>query len=275
LTGRRLVGLPFSDHCDPIGSDAEVARLLQYLPRSLAEEKLKYIEIRPLRNVNPAGFNEAEAFHLHMLDLDPDLYDIFQAFHKSSIQRTIRRSERLGVQLSQGSSEWHLETFYGLFVLTRKRLQVPPQPIEWFRNLVSCLGSKLNISIALHENRPIASIITLRHRDVVTYKYGGSDARFHHLGGVSCLFWNVIRHAKLSGAKNFDFGRSDIENVGLATFKSRWGATSSKLAYWRCGRVQQHKWESQPMINAVKLGLGKLPATALIGVGRLLYRHIG
>ena len=275
LTGRRLVGLPFSDHCDPLGSDAEVNRLLQYLSLSFSEDQLKYVEIRPLRTLTTAGFRRAEIFHLHLLDLQPDLYDIFRAFHKSSIQRTIRRAERLGIQISQGTSDWHLTNFYRLFVLTRRRLQVPPQPIEWFKNLASCLGSQMNISIALHEDKPIAAVVTLRHKDVVTYKYGASDERLHNLGGVSYLFWNAIRQAKLHGANIFDFGRSDLENVGLATFKGRWGAQSLELAYWRCGSIQSHKWKSQPIVRAAKWSIGRLPPAALIRLGRLLYRHVG
>lgn len=275
LTGSRLVGLPFSDHCEPLGDDLEVNRLLSYLSRLPPENQLKYLEIRPLRSLMPAGFWKAKMFHLHVLDLRRDLYDIFQSFHKSSIQRTIRRAERRGLQLSQGTSEWHLKNFYKLFVLTRKRLQVPPQPIEWFRNLISCLGSRMSISIALDQETAIAAIVTLRHNDIVTYKYGGSDERFHNLGGVSFLFWNAIRQAKLHGATGFDFGRTDVENVGLATFKSRWGAAASELAYWRCGEAQQAEWKSRVIANAAKWSFGKLPAAALIKIGRLLYRHVG
>jgi lipid II:glycine glycyltransferase (peptidoglycan interpeptide bridge formation enzyme) len=256
-----------------LGSDSEVIRLLESLP--LSERRTKYVEIRPVRGIAPAGFRKAETFYLHQLDLRPDLFDIFQGFHKSSIQRTIRRAERRGVQVSDGCSDWHLTSFYKLFVRTRKRLQIPPQPIEWFRNLISCLGPKMNISVASFEGRPIAAIVTLRHKDVVTYKYGGSDEAFHRIGAVSYLFWNAIREAKLSGAKIFDFGRTDLENVGLATFKARWGAKALELTYWRCGKISHHKWESQVVVNAAKLSLGKLPAGALIRIGRLLYRHIG
>ena len=275
LTGHRLVGLPFSDHCDPLGSDAEVNRLLQYLSLSFSQDQLKYVEIRPLRTFALAGFSKAESFHLHLLDLQPDLYDIFSGFQKSSIQRTIRRAERLGLQISDGCSDWHLINFYKLFALTRRRLQAPPQPIEWFQNLVTCLGPRMNISIALHQAKPIAALVTIRHKDVVTYKYGASDERFHNLGGVSFLFWNAIRQAKLNGATGFDFGRTDVENVGLATFKSRWGAAASELAYWRCGEAQEAKWKNRVIANAAKWSFGKLPAATLIKIGRLLYRHVG
>src|SRR5262249_736506 len=49
ITGRRLVSLPFSDHCDPLVGGAEEFELLLTHTRGLAEAaKEDYIEIRPV-----------------------------------------------------------------------------------------------------------------------------------------------------------------------------------------------------------------------------------
>src|ERR1700730_8296190 len=49
LTGRRLVSLPFSDHCEPLvdGVDA-LNKLLIPALQELREGKIKYIDVRPL-----------------------------------------------------------------------------------------------------------------------------------------------------------------------------------------------------------------------------------
>jgi len=133
----------------------------------------------------------------------------------------------------------------------------------------------MQIWVASHDNCPVAAMITLRHNRVVTYKYGASDSQFHSLGAVSLLFWTAIVQAKLSGAQEFDFGRTAVENKGLATFKKRWGSEASELLYWRYGELSQHKWESRPAITHLKRCFEYLPDTVLIGVGNLLYRHIG
>jgi lipid II:glycine glycyltransferase (peptidoglycan interpeptide bridge formation enzyme) len=58
-------------------------------------------------------------------------------------------------------------------------------------------------------------------------KYGGSDARFHNLGGIQMLLWQAIKEAKEAGVEELDLGRSDLNNQGLITFKNRWSATRS------------------------------------------------
>ena len=274
LTGNRLVSLPFSDHCQPLGSAKDVSELLRGAV-ALADSKIKYIEVRPLTGEVQNPFREAEAFWLHRLDLRPDLVELHRCLHKSSIQRTIKRAQRRRIEIDQGREERHVKQFYRLFVLTRRRFHLPPQPFRWFRNLVGCLGEKLQISIASLNERPIAAIITLKHKNVVTYKYGASDSQFHSFGAVSLLFWNAICEAKQEGAEEFDFGRTAIENRGLATFKKRWGSDASELLYWRCGKLGHHKWESRPAISYIKRCVKYLPDPVLIGVGNLLYRHIG
>jgi len=274
LTGNRLVSLPFSDHCQPLGSASDVSELLRGIT-AVADSKMKYIEVRPLRGEVQNPFKEAETFWLHRLDLRHDLSELQRRLHKSSIQRTIKRAQRKGIQIDQGREELHLKQFYRLFVLTRRRFHLPPQPFHWFQNLVACLGEKIQISIASLNERPVAGIVTLKHKNVVTYKYGASDSQFHSLGAVSLLFWNAICQAKRDGAEEFDFGRTAIDNRGLFTFKKRWGTDASELLYWRCGKLGHHKWESRPAIAYVKRCVKYLPDPVLIEVGNLLYRHIG
>src|SRR5438034_5555456 len=91
----------------------------------------------------------------------------------------------------------------------------------------------MKLRIASKAGQPIASIVTLSFRDVLVYKYGCSDERFHNLGGMHLLLWKAIQEGKSNGAREFDLGRSDRDNPGLITFKDRWGATRSQLTYWR------------------------------------------
>src|SRR6185436_335791 len=120
-----------------------------------------------------------------------------------------------------------------LLLLTRRRHHLPPQPVEWFRNLLECMGDRFMICLALKDDRPVAGIVLLRHRDTLVYKYGASDADVHNLGAMPFLFWNAIREAKAAGIRRLDLGRSDSDNAGLITFKDRLGADRSTLAYVR------------------------------------------
>jgi lipid II:glycine glycyltransferase (peptidoglycan interpeptide bridge formation enzyme) len=278
LTGSRLVSLPFSDHCQPlIGDPKDLPELLEYLQSTRAAQRWKYIELRPTSAVEcglESRLKESEAFYLHRLDLRPNAEDILQSFHKSCVRRKLQRADREGLSLEQGRSKKLLRDFYSLLVLTRRRHQVPPQPFGWFENLSECLGDKLSVRVALKEGRAIASILTLSYKETVTYKYGCSDPQFHNLGGMPFLFWGAIQDAKQKGAEEFDFGRSDLNNEGLISFKDNWGTTRTKLTYYRFPDPSLHK-RSAPLVQSARKFLSMLPNACLTTAGKLLYRHIG
>ena len=203
-----------------------------------------------------------------------ELEGIFRRFHKDSTQRKIRRAEREGLTYEEGRSEALLEKFYRLLVRTRQRHQWPPQPRDWFRNLVDCLADKVKIRVASKDGRPIASILTLSFKDVLVFKYGGSDERFHNLGAVHLLLWNAIQDGKSNGVREFELGRSDSDNLGLVTFKERWGATRSQLTYWRY-QTPTSTALSGWGIKLARNFFAHIPDRLLIAVGKMVYRHLG
>jgi lipid II:glycine glycyltransferase (peptidoglycan interpeptide bridge formation enzyme) len=159
--------------------------------------------------------------------------------------------------------------------MTRKRHQVPPQPRAWFRNLLECMGDKLQIRLARKNGTPIAALLTLRHRSSVVYKYGCSDERFHHLAGMPFLFWKLIEESKASGVQEIDFGRSDLDNHGLITFKDRFGTTRKLITYLRYPQAATLKTTSRWGSQTIRQIFSIVPDALLPTVGRVLYRHIG
>jgi len=278
LTGRRMVSVPFADHCEPLVERPEDQKeLFSFLRCAVRKEKWKYIEIRPLCSdlLSEPGLGKADVFCLHVLNLHPPLETLFRNFQKDSIQRKIRRAGQEFLHYEEGRSEALLTNFYRLFLMTRRRHNLPPQPIEWFQNLATCLGDQLKIHVGFKDGRAIASILPLRHRDTLVYKYGCSDASYHNLGGIPFLLWKAIQEAKERGMLAFDLGRSDAADHGLITFKDRWGATRSTLAYGRyCARQRQTAAEGHSMQFAKRV-FARLPDSLLTAAGRLLYRHIG
>ncbi len=277
LTGRRLVSLPFSDHCDPlVETYAEFDELLLSLRESVDGEGWNYCEVRPLRLEPDVAtmFGATDRYCWHAIDLRPHIDDIFRRFHKNGVQRKIRRAERERLSVEEGNSERLLGHFYRLLVETRRRQHYPPQPIRWFRSLIASFGDNLRIRVAFKEGLPIASILTLNHKDTMTYKYGCSDARFHALGGVALLFWNTIQQAKTAGYATLDLGRTDSSNQGLITFKDHWGGIPSYLSYWRYPnhpRSHESRWNGRIAGRIIDAA----PDRLLTAVGDLFYGHIG
>ena len=279
LTGRRMVSVPFADHCEPLlESDDASKELIDFLRSSIKESRWKYIEMRPRSSTLLAQVSSQEkgsSFCFHVINLDAPVEDLFRGLQKSSMQRSIRRAEREGLVCEKGHSEGLLGKFYGLMLKTRRRHKLPPQPISWFRNLSACLGERLNIRVAMKNGEPIASILTLSHRSTLVYKYGCSDERYHNLGPVPFLFWDAIREAKENGLQEFDLGRSDLTNPGLITFKTRLGAKASTLEYVRFSAAHSAPAVEDRGMHMAKRLFSCMPDGLLTTAGRLLYRHIG
>lgn len=283
LTGSRLVSLPFSDFCDPLLEDQELSEpLLSALQQEVQYENWRYIEIRPAKSLalTTTSYQPVSSYIHFQIDLRPDIETLFRSLHKGSTQRKIRRAAREGLRYQEGSTESLLESFYPLLVLTRRRHHVPPQPKKWFRNLMDGFGEALKIRIAYKGDRPVAGMLTLRYKDVLTYKYGASDLRFNNLGGMHLLYWESIREAKNSGLQSFDLGRTDLDQPGLIVFKSRWGADPLPLTYSRCriAGTSAHIFDADSTgwkAQMAKHVLGHAPTSVLAALGNVLYKHIG
>jgi CelD/BcsL family acetyltransferase involved in cellulose biosynthesis len=277
ITGRRLVSLPFSDHCEPLVQRPEqVDVLLDALMEAQRVERWRYVELRPASSLleSRGSLGRAATFYLHSLDLRPGLEEIFRRFHKDSIQRKIRRGQREGLTTRRGNSKELIDAFYALLLRTRRRHLLPPQPRNWFANLASCFGDTLQTRLACKDGRAVAGILTLRHRSTIFYKYGASDERFHALGGMPFLFWDVIEEAKGRNAETLDLGRSELDNSGLITFKERLGAARYPLSYWRIGGAAAASTRSLP-VKIAKHVLRCLPDPILAAAGKVFYRHVG
>lgn len=277
-TGFRMVSLPYSDHCQPLVED-ETALNSLLLSLKHDQEGCKYIEIRPRSWPSKVPQSDlplypGHSYAFHILNLKSDLDALFRGFHGSCIQRKIRRAEREKLTYEEGRSAYLLDQFYKLLVGTRRRHGLPPQPLRWFQNLIECLGDTLSIRLASKNGLPIASILTLTHKQTITYKYGCSDERFHNLGGMPFLFWETIQRAKQVGFTKLDLGRSDLDNPGLIQFKDHLGAERSTLTYYRYPAPRPASALRTRVTKAARTALSHTPDWGLRAIGNLVYKHL-
>jgi CelD/BcsL family acetyltransferase involved in cellulose biosynthesis len=283
LTGKRLVSLPFSDHCEPLVDSPETLdALLRKAAKDAREQHLKRVEIRPLsrapeKAITDRVLGRSDLFTLHRIDLSPDLDAIYARFHNDCIRRKIKRAEKENLAYEDGTSDKLLDAFYSLLLFTRRKHQIPPQPRQWYRNVLDCMGGRTKIRLVSKDGRPAAAIVTARFGDTHYYKYGCSDPTLANLGGTPLLFWRAVTEAKHEGARWFDLGRSDLPNEGLIAFKDRLGAERSELAYYSTsavgasGEAHEEGWK----MRLAKGVFARLPDKLLVAVGGMLYRHMG
>ena len=280
---RRLVSLPFSDHCDPLMEDAvDLSESLEFLLDHARKIGSASVEVRPtplmgqaFATSGAARLTAGGAYCFHQLDLRADESEIFRRFHHSSTQRAVRRAEREGLSYECGTSERLLASFYRLLRMTRRRHRLPPQPLAWFRNLLANLGDRVSIHLATKNAQPVAGILTLSFKNTTYYKYGGSDASQHRLGGMPFLFWRVIQDARRRGSEVLDLGRSDIDQPGLIAFKNHLGATPSTLTYYRYPKHAATAPSTDRITRAARAAFAYLPDAALDLAGTLIYKRLG
>lgn len=281
LTGRRLVSLPFSDHCELLcDSTEDLDFMLRYLQTVLDHQDWKYLEVRPVtesfcRLYGAVGFLPTAKYFLHTLDLRPDLEHLFRSLDRDSIQRRVERAERAGLLEVCGTSDKILNDFYRLFLATRARHQLPPIPFAWFRNLIKYQSTETEIRVAYKDEQPISAILTLRFREVLYYKYGCSKETFNRLGATPWLLWRAIAAAKSNGATEFDMGRTEEDNAGLLAFKNKWVSRPRELVYWNFPVGSAIGSPGGWKIKVAKRIFSYMPHRLLAFTGRLIYRHIG
>jgi hypothetical protein len=122
ITGNRIVSYPFWDTCDAlVGSADELDTLVAALHRSREEIGASFFELRLAEAQCFYGNNCIQMEYLnHVLPLDKKPEELFRSFHKSSIQRAIKKAEREELEILPGKGIEDLRHFYRLHLLTRK-----------------------------------------------------------------------------------------------------------------------------------------------------------
>jgi CelD/BcsL family acetyltransferase involved in cellulose biosynthesis len=269
LRARRWVSLPFTDACPPLTAKGVSAHdVFTAMEKAGAERGVRGIELR----AGAAGLETRASTRgvVHELALgDPD--DLFRAF-RSNVRRNIRKAEASGVLVRAGEERTQLtRTYYALQADTRRRLGVPPQPRRFFEALWrSVVEPGLGfVLLAYHGDQAVAGAVFLAWNGRVVYKYGASDRRHWALRANNLLFWEAIRRSHTSGARVLDFGRSDLEDEGLRSFKAGWGAIEKPLAYTTTGKTSGGGGTAG---RALRPFLRVAPPRVGCAVGSLFYR---
>jgi CelD/BcsL family acetyltransferase involved in cellulose biosynthesis len=269
---RRWLALPFTDRCPPLlspfGDPATFTRALEQARRVGGCA----LDVRaPL----PGAYLYGDAV-LHRTELEPDADSLFARFHRSQVQRNVRRAERERVVVRRAESRTDLtRSFYRLQVETRRRLGMPAQPRRffdalWDRLLEPGFGFLL---LAYAGTEPVAGGVFLLGSDTVAYKYGASDAAFWRLRPNHLVFWTAMRSACEQGYRWFDFGRSDLPDRGLRDFKAGWAAEEEPLYYTMLADDPRTKARSGRALATARAVLRRSPTWVCRASGELLYRY--
>jgi CelD/BcsL family acetyltransferase involved in cellulose biosynthesis len=275
LGKRRWVSLPFTDYCPPLGVTPESMRdLVVDLDRTRRAAGVSSFEVRGKLEGDKAHHRTTAV--LHHLALHSDPAAVFLTFKRSN-QRLIRQAERKGVVIERAEAMTDLtDVFYGLHLRTRHRLGVPVQPRRFFRLLWErFLDPGLGFLLLAHaDNVTVAGAVFLAWNRTVSYKFGASDPDSWHLRANNLTMWRAIQWACDNGYDRFDFGRTDLNNHGLRSFKNGWGTKESALTYTRIAdKAMAARAEATraPLAGLIRCS----PTWVCRIIGEALYKYAG
>ena len=285
LTGTRLVSLPFAFYSDPlVQSTDEFMEVFRATMDVFREHKADYLEIKAWHStplLERAGILTASYDHkTYSVDLTNGLNELWARLHKDCIQRKIQRAEKRGIEIRSATSEDDILLFWRLLVQTRRRLGLPPQRYDYWRNLWKHLAPSRLMDVLLAEmaGTVIGAISLFRSKGVIHLGYVANQAEYWGLGVDQALLWKAIQIGVNNGCHVFDLGKVSRFAESLMTYKKRWGAqaTEAPSFYYPCRRgvsaLNDERRLSHRMITRM---WRTLPRPLSTMAGRFAFRHLG
>lgn len=275
FTGRRAISLPFTDFCKPlVARDVSLKRIRHRVIDYCKEKKFNSLELRD-SEVTLDNTITIPAGYIHTLDLTSSEDQIFKNFSESN-RRNIRKAIRSQISVDVNNSS-SLEDFYYINCFTRKRHGLPPQPFKFFKNLDNLVlnGNKGFICISKYNGKSIAGAVFLLIGNKALFKYGASLFEYQNLRPNNLLMWESIKYLKDKGFNELNFGRTELENIGLRRFKLGWGTEEKILNYYRYEfeKANSISVSAKSFVNK-KMALNRFPIALLKLIGRIAYKHI-
>lgn len=198
-----------------------------------------------------------------------------------AIPRKQRAEVRKGLanplEVEVGSSERDRAAHYAVYAESVRNLGTPVFPRALFDAVLDLLGDDADILTVRHEDRPVASVLSLYHRGAVMPYWGGGTRAARALRANDRMYFALMLHARQRGCTRFDFGRSKVGS-GAADFKRNWGFTPEPLHYavWTAPGAAPRDASPTSAKHALQVALWqRLPLSVANRVGPWIARGLG
>ncbi|MBS1912144.1 MAG: GNAT family N-acetyltransferase [Bacteroidetes bacterium] len=231
LRGHRLVSLPFTDHCRPLGDAVWLPGLLDAVDRERTVRGVARAEIAWLLDERP-GLYRGSPLWLHETPLDADISGLEARLHRTRVRQPVEHARRAGVTVARAATPEALETFYDLHLATRQRQGVPVQPRRFFRLVAERLLAREYgfVSIASYNGSPVAGALFLAWNGRIVFKFGASQPKHWDVSPNHALLWDAMVWGVRNGFRVFDWGKTGRDQESLREFKRAWGTIERETA---------------------------------------------
>ncbi|MCX7974663.1 MAG: GNAT family N-acetyltransferase [Candidatus Aminicenantes bacterium] len=282
ITGKKLIAVPMATIHDPlVNSEYEFNALLQAAVDLKLKTESKCLKIKTFNSnkfLKSSNFSDVKVYLSHVLSLENDLQEIWKAFDRTCIRQNIRKLEKYKIKFRIASGYSDLDSFFGLYRMTRRLHGLPSLPKDFFRAIFDIYGPKKNSLFILDEYNsiPIASVLIFIFKNRCSAEALGWDIRYKWLSPSTTIFWEAIKIAYNSGCRWFDFGRTAPANRSLIDFKRRWGTEEIEIPVYAYSSDRTRKsliQESGLARKFANIVFRDSPSPIYNSLSNLFYRH--
>ena len=228
LQGRSLISVPFAVYGGACADNERIASMLRaHACRLAKQEGFDFLELRDQQPISDRGFHTKKLYYRFYTKLPNNPEELLQSFPRDT-RYMIRKAQKNGLQAIVGPQ--HLDAFYEIFSRSYHNLGTPVFPKGLFKAVIKEFGDKCELTTIWHNSVAIAGVLTFRFRDWTVPYFGGSVIESRPLAANNFMYWEVMKHGLLTGARFFDFGRSK-EGTGAYSFKTQWNMQVHELQY--------------------------------------------
>lgn len=279
---RRLVSFPFSFIAGPMAADPGIHVALATEAKTLAAElRVRRLELKqPEERVPLApGLMRSTRYTTFQVSTEGGEQAVWKRLHVTSTQQRIRKGQKAGVSVVDGTSESDWLAMAQLEERVQQGHGVPAPPRRFFLDSLRRLQHAGLVDLYLArvpDGRIAAGFVMFKGVREWIYAFSASDpALVREFRATHVLLWAGLQRAIAAGV-TLDLGRTAPEQASLAEFKQRWGARPVSLAYdyWpNAGGLAQAPRDRGPLALAARVWAA-LPAP-LARLGSTLYRYLG
>lgn len=189
----------------------------------------------------------------------------------------VRRSLGIDLTIEVGTSERDRAAHYAVFCESYRNLGTPVFPRALLDSVLDGFGADADILTVRHEDKPVASVISVYHQGAVMPYWGGGTWDARRLRANDRMYYELMLHARRRGASVFDFGRSKTQS-GAYHFKRNWGFEPEPLTYATWTQPGAAKRDADPTSGKLSLQIKvwqRLPLSVANRIGPLIARGIG
>ncbi|MEI6835480.1 MAG: peptidoglycan bridge formation glycyltransferase FemA/FemB family protein [Candidatus Falkowbacteria bacterium] len=204
-------------------SQGEQVEILQFLITYLRNKKIIFWRVEP-REILPPGLSFKKVKNLQpqktlMLNLEVSETELLNSFHPKT-RYNIKLADKKGVVIREGVNATDFEDFWSLMGETGRRDAFKIHNKNHYLKLATAKPEFIKLLLAQVNHQTVAAGLFAFYGNKVTYLHGASSYQNRQLMAPYLLQWTLIKMARASHYKYYDFyGVDGLKWPGVTRFK--------------------------------------------------------